>query len=129
MWKFFSCCRGIKPRTTSFSHQCSNHWATTTNDFQDINLLPLYCWVVLLVVVSYSTDNQLCAVRTPIVTIKPFQSTNYGFSRHREGVLMAHNWWFVEYETAGSGTTQQYKGNMWESWKSWVVVAQWSTGG
>ncbi len=24
-----------------------------------------------------------------------------------------------------SGTTQQYKGKMWRSWKSWVVVAQW----
>ncbi len=32
--------------------------------------------------------------------------------RHRKGVLMAHNWWSVEYETAASGTTQQYKGKM-----------------
>ncbi len=23
---------------------------------------------------------------------------------------MAHNWWSVEYETAASGTAQQYKG-------------------
>ncbi len=32
--------------------------------------------------------------------------------RNREGVMTAHNWWFVEYETAASGTTQQYKGKM-----------------
>ncbi len=30
--------------------------------------------------------------------------------RHRKGILTAHNWWSVEYETAASGTTQQYKG-------------------
>ena len=24
----------------------------------------------------------------------------------------AHNWWSVEYKTAASGTTQQYKGKM-----------------
>ncbi len=24
-----------------------------------------------------------------------------------------------------AGTTQQYKGKMWRSWESWVVVAQW----
>ncbi len=30
--------------------------------------------------------------------------------RHRKGVLTAHNWWSVEYETAASGTTQQYTG-------------------
>ncbi len=34
--------------------------------------------------------------------------------RHRKGVLTAHNWWSVEYETATSGTTQQYKGKMCE---------------
>ena len=27
--------------------------------------------------------------------------------RHRKGVLTAHNWWSVEYETAASGNTQQ----------------------
>ncbi len=32
--------------------------------------------------------------------------------QHRKGVLTAHNWWSVEYETAASGTTQQYKGKM-----------------
>ncbi len=32
--------------------------------------------------------------------------------RHQKGVLTAHNWWSVEYETAASGTTQQYKGKM-----------------
>ncbi len=28
---------------------------------------------------------------------------------HQKGVLTAHNWWSVEYETAASSTTQQYK--------------------
>ncbi len=37
----------------------------------------------------------------------------------------SHQCWSVEYETAASGTTQQYKGKMWRSWKSWVVIAQW----
>ncbi len=32
--------------------------------------------------------------------------------RHRKGVLTAHDWWSVEYKTAASGTTQQYKGKM-----------------
>ncbi len=32
--------------------------------------------------------------------------------RHRKGVLTAHNWWSVEYDTAASGTTQQNKGKM-----------------
>ncbi len=46
--------------------------------------------------------------------------------RHQKGVLTAHNWWSVEYETAASGTTtQQYKGKMWRSWKSRVVISQW----
>ncbi len=52
--------------------------------------------------------------------IKPFQnhklwllSGGGGVSgRHRKGVLTAHNWWFVEYETAASCTAQQYKGKM-----------------
>ena len=35
------------------------------------------------------------------------------------------NWWSVEYDTAANGTTQQYKGKMWRSWKSRVVLAQW----
>ncbi len=47
------------------SHQCSNHWAMTTHDFQDLHTFPLYCWVVPLAAVSYSADHQLCAVRTP----------------------------------------------------------------
>ncbi len=32
--------------------------------------------------------------------------------QHQKGVLAAHNWWSVEYETAASGTTQQYKGKI-----------------
>ncbi len=32
--------------------------------------------------------------------------------RHQKGVLTAHNWWSVEYETTASGTTQQYKRKM-----------------
>ncbi len=47
------------------------------------------------------------------------------FGRHQKGVLTAHNWWSVEYETAASGATQQYKGKIWRSWRSRVVVAQW----
>ncbi len=165
-------------RATGFSHQYSNHSATTTLNFQDLHIFPLYCGVVPLAAVSYSTDHQLCAVRTPfqcwlktppppershnlwiekaliitiikfwpfiqtrlklgqnliIVMIKSFQSTNCGSylegevfpSRHRKGALTAHNWWSVEYKIAASGTTQQYKGKMWRSWKSKVVVAQW----
>ena len=34
---------------------------------------------------------------------------------------MAHNWWSVEYESAASGTTQQYKVKVWRFWKSRVV--------
>ncbi len=45
--------------------------------------------------------------------------------RHQKGVLTAPNWWSVEYETAASGTTQQYKGKMRRSCKSRVVVVQW----
>ncbi len=56
---------GIKPRATGFSHQCSNHWAMTTVNFQDLHIFPLYCWVVPLAAVSYSTDPQWCAIRTP----------------------------------------------------------------
>ncbi len=36
---------GVEPRATGFSDQYSNHWATTTLDFQDFHILPLYCWV------------------------------------------------------------------------------------
>ena len=51
--------------------------------------------------------------------VKPFfQSTP---KRCSEGT----NWWSVEYDTAANGTTQQYKGKMWRSWKSRVVLAQW----
>ncbi len=32
--------------------------------------------------------------------------------QHRKDVLTAHNWLSVEYETAASSTTQQYKGKM-----------------
>ena len=62
-----------------------------------------------------------------IVMLKPFQSTNYGsFSRGR-GVSRRHQkgifidvfcwWWSLEYETAASSTTQQYKRKMSRSWK------------
>ncbi len=33
-------------------------------------------------------------------------------NRYRKGVLTAHNWWSIEYETAASSTTQQYKGKI-----------------
>ncbi len=45
MWKNLICRQGFEPRATGFSHQCSNHWATTNLDFQDSHIFPLYCWV------------------------------------------------------------------------------------
>ena len=66
-----------------------------------------------------------------IVMIKPFQIHKLWLLSGRgvsgllpKGVLTAHNWWSVEYATAASSTTQQYKGKTWRSWKSRVVVAQ-----
>ena len=57
---------GIEPRATDFSHECSNHCAMTTLYFQGLHIFfPFYWWVVLLAAISYSTDYQLCAVRTP----------------------------------------------------------------
>ena len=52
--------------TRGFSHQCSSHWPTTTHEFQDPHILPLYLLLCSNVYCSlYSTDHQLCAVRTP----------------------------------------------------------------
>ncbi len=45
--------------------------------------------------------------------------------RHRQGVLTAHNWCSVEYETAASGTTQQYKKKCKCIGSRGVVIGQW----
>ncbi len=126
MWTYLSCRRGFEPRATSFSHRCSNHWATTT--FQDSHTLfsrPLQ-WESFNPV--FMKGQNLIIVMLKAFSIHKLWLLSRGggvSSRHQKGVLTAHNWWSVEYETAASGTTQQYKGKMWESWKSRVVIAQW----
>ncbi len=56
--KNISCCREIEPRTPGFSRQCS-----IVTDYNNPRLpRPSF---ILLSAVSYSTDHQLCAIRTP----------------------------------------------------------------
>ncbi len=163
---------------------------TTTLDFQDLHIFPLYCWIIPLAAVTYLTDHlfgvdqehlllwrgaiicgtiikfwpfiytrlklshlkgsgkkkqrkmwlknfffnfSLCFLQNPIrweifnLVCMKRQNLNcddkafssYGSSLEgevflvdTEKVFWRHNWWSVEYETAASGTTQQYKGKM-----------------
>ncbi len=65
--KKLSCRWGFEPRATGFSHQCSNHWATTTLDFQDSHIFSF-------ILLSSTACCSLVLNRPPIITIRtPFR--------------------------------------------------------
>ncbi len=80
MKKNLSCRWGIKP--SNLAYKCSKHWVTTTHNFHDLHILPLYCCVVHCLLQSHTQ-----------------QTTNYVLSEHILWVVVAQwleHWWLKQ---------------------------------